>query len=349
MFLSLVVVWIPFGEDLGGVTHNIQTVEASSETVLSGEYSTYIEREMEHNLPSRPGFIRLYNQGLFDLFKTTNTELVIAPDGTLFEEYYLQEYADSEPLTANLVDSIAENVALWADRMSDSGRTVYFTILPSKPRYYASSIPEKYSKGANNNCHRIEQALRSHNLNIIDTRGTLDSLSKETPYLIFPKYGIHWSRLGYSYAFDYFLSIIDTLSDQNSYIYSVDKVEADNGYKNRERDLWQVLNTWSDAPYDSPVGRPITSFEVTGKKHGLLVIGDSFYWSWYGTGLTLSQFEPSYFFYYNATAHKAGTGEIGPVTPELTQQVLSEVDVVVVLLNEANISLVLRNNLDSNF
>lgn len=334
--ISIVAVWLPFGEKLGGVTTSIDPVDMSFQSYTDGSYQAYVEYEFEHALPSRPGLIRTFNEIMFDAFRKTTSSLVISSDGTLFEENYLIEYSDLNPLSEAAVDSMSNHLLHWSHALTDMEKTVYFVMIPSKPRYFTESYPEGWQLAESKNSDRIFNELKSKGLHTIDLRLPLDSMAEYGTYPVYTKYGIHWSRLGMEVAFENFISVIDTLSDQNSYDFKITEIQEDTHYRGRECDIWKVLNTLSDAPYETPVGKPIHNYSVSGKKHGLLLIGDSFYWSWFGTGLTLGQFSPSYFFYYNSTAHLAGSGEVGPVTEDLTLRALNEVDVVVVMFTEAN-------------
>lgn len=331
-----IIVYIPFGVALKGETEPKANVALSAKSYLNGNFQQSLESQFEENLPARPGMIRLLNQGLFDVFHKTHSNLVIGPDGSLFEQNYLDEYSNVGSWSTFKLDSTIRAIQTWEAELTAQGKSVYLMIIPSKPRYYKTSIPKQWDLADEPHFEQIIHGLKSEGSNVLDLRMVMDSLENNSPYPVFPKYGIHWSRLAHQVAFQKFISVIDTISPFNHYDFKVTGIQEQNEYVGTEDDLWKVLNTWNNAPLESPMAKPNYSYEVTGDKHGLLLIGDSFYWSWFSTGLTLNQFNPSYFFYYNSTAHKAGKQASEPVTKELTERALEEVDIVVLMFTEIN-------------
>lgn len=333
-------VWIPFGEKLNGVTDQTRKVEFNLSTVFLAEYQDATSKRFSENVAAKPFLVRLHNQIMFNLFSEGNSDVVVGHNHVLFEKSYLDEYADNNPLNSEELKKKLDELEAWTNRIKDAGVQPYLMIVPSKTEYYQKAIPQPWSVAETTNIDRIHAEIQKRKLPLIDLRKISRSLQDTSKFSVFPKYGIHWSRITSFVSLTHFFNIIDTISDESHYVGAFDNVRKAPTYSDRELDIGKLLNLLYDLEMDEAIGQLDLHNEITGKKLGLLVIGDSFYWSWYGNGYTTTQFEPSYFFYYNSTAYKAGEGEIGKVSPSLQEEALKNVDVAVIMLTEANWALV---------
>ncbi|WP_170266433.1 alginate O-acetyltransferase AlgX-related protein [Phaeocystidibacter luteus] len=336
VFTAFAAAWIPLGKELKGVTNEIPKAEFSLHNVFSEEFQEASSKQIVENLPARPFLVRAHNQIKFQLYSETNAEVIVGKNRVLFEQNYLDEYADLNPLSDDEVQAKVDEIEAWTVRAREAGAQPYLMIVPSKPEYFEEAIPSPWTISETTNIDRLHGEFKRRNLPIIDLRETARALKDTSQFSVFPKYGIHWSNLTSAISLTQFLNVIDTLSAESDYSASFSNVRSANSYSESETDLGNLLNLLTVMDLSESVGQLDLDNSVEGEKHGLLVVGDSFYWTWYGNGYTTTQFEPSYFFYYNSTAYKAGEGEIGSLTNELRQRILQEVDIAVIMLTEAN-------------
>ncbi|NVK28982.1 MAG: hypothetical protein HWE14_13095 [Flavobacteriia bacterium] len=341
IFAAFAAAWIPLGKKLKGVTDDIPEAEFNLTSIVSEEFQDAASKQVVENLPARPFLVRTHNQIVFQLYSETNAEVIVGKDHVLFEQNYLDEYADLNPMNSDAVNAKVDEIEAWIERARAAGAQPYLMIVPSKPEYYEEAIPSPWKVAEVNNMDRLHAEFTSRDLPLIDLRETARALKDTSRYSVFPKYGIHWSNLTSAISLTQFLNVIDTLSQESDYGAMYSNVRKAYSYSESEVDLWNLLNLLTVMDFNETMGQLELHNDVEGEKHSLLVIGDSFYWTWYGNGYTTTQFEPSYFFYYNSTAYKAGEGELGTVTDEMRQSVLEEVDIAVIMLTEANWPLIL--------
>jgi hypothetical protein len=105
--------------------------------------------------------------------------------------------------------------------------------------------------------------------------------------------------------------------------------------------LWNLLNVfyrWDDGEVN--YAYPELKYRTAKEKPDVLIIGDSFYWTWFYNKIPLHLFDPcSNYWYYNAQAY--GTDPSAPVEVNALnyREELEKRDIVILLSTEGNMSL----------
>ncbi len=140
-------------------------------------------------------------------------------------------------------------------------------------------------------------------------------------------------------VFDSLINTMEHLSGREFMDFDIKNIEVSHTLKSPDRDLWEGLNILIK-PNDYPMPYPEFSFDQIGEepKPSVIVVADSYYWQWFGSGYATRAFGKHEFWYYNKQIIQ---GDGGPTLEKINVDILQRVlrtDFIVLLQTDANMS-----------
>jgi hypothetical protein len=274
---------------------------------FSGELQAKADPYIEQHIGFHNTLVRLTNQIDLMLFRKANAEgVVIGKGNVFFEKDYIRAYLGDDFMGERYLDEKLRRLKFLQDHLFEQFN-IRLTLVfePSKVRMMPEYLPRPYAgedKEISIYEYCVEQA-RSLNIDFIDFNSYYREIEPHADYPLYPPYGIHWSLYGMTYCADSLLSWIGHHypSRLRSYNYSF---EVDSEPRRTDNDVEKTMNLLFPLP--SPeLAYPIYSFaeEQPVAKPNVLVVGDSYYWNIYNTGIPAKLFSEANFWYFNALVY----------------------------------------------
>lgn len=245
----------------------------------SGSYQRVKERTITENFGFRSTMVRLYNELRFRLFhKSSVGEMVIGKENFLFSQYNIAAYTGADYAgTAELMRK-ATSIKKIQDRLTEKGKCFLPIICPSKARFYREYLPENYSLGDSTNYEVLVKLFDKLKINYIDFQKLFLNVKDTSRYMLFPKYGVHWSSYGHSVAADSLLNYLrESYSNAIPITHWKKSIHLSKVLREYDYDAGESLNLLTEQLATSPMAYARFEFEKATKPvPRLLVVGDSF-------------------------------------------------------------------------
>jgi len=273
-------------------------------TWFSGSFQEQQEKYLNENTGLHNTMVRINNQIDFSLFKKSKTEkLVIGKENYLFENNYIYATTGTDYIGEDRIVELTNKAKQTQDILESKGIKMLFVFAPGKATYYKEYIPDRYFVNGKNpvtNYNKLVECCKKTGINYIDFNAHFLSLKGKSEYPLYPKAGIHWSYYGMYLCADSIISKIETDLDKDLPDLIIDNIEISEEQKNPEYDLGDLANLlFKIETY--PLAYPVYSYNTEDKyRPKVLVIGDSYYWNLYYSGIPSNVFKSLDFYYYNS-------------------------------------------------
>lgn len=299
-----------------------------------------IDKYVEHFVGFRPDLVRLHNQIQFSFFDTINAKGVIyGKEGYLFEYNYIRalyglNFVGLEKVKQDIAETVFVNN--WLDKQ---GKHLIVVFAPGKATFFPDKVPDMYKPdtiGFRNN-DLYSDSLLKHQIPLIDGNKYFLSIKETSRYALFPKSGIHWSYYGMGLIFDSLLQKMEIDGGKKFIDFGMKNIEVSKKLRSPDQDLWEGMNVFAQ-PSDYAMPYPKFYFENPVKENmpKVIVVADSYYWQWFGSGYATRSFHSHDFWYYNTQIYPGNGGEaIQRHNVDIISRVM-ETDFVILLQTDAN-------------
>lgn len=345
IFLGLLLIYIQSKykivelEPLAGAYQMTEPAKFSYEDWFSCDYQTQFEKHLSENFGFRNFFIRLYNQVSYDLFRIVKAnEIIVGKEDYLFERNYIEAYCGKDFIGADSIRNNMERLKYLQEYFEKNNKTLLLIFEPGKASFYPEYIPDRYLedlKPRNYEC--FIETCNQIGIEHIDFNGYFTSLKKESKYMLYPKYGIHWSRYGMCLALDsivHWLEMKRNVNLINPYWDSI-KIEPPSHI---DSDIAVAMNLlWK--PRADPMGYPELTFkdQEVAVRPSVIVVGDSFYWDM--LSFTPNIFSKNHhFWYYNTEVYPKSSEKAIQVDKLDLAQEIRDHDIFIIMCTESNYS-----------
>jgi len=289
--------------DLNGVFSLTEAPEFTVKGWFRGTYQEQFRKHIEDYPGFKNDFVRLYNQIDYSLFSIAHASKIVAgKHGYLFGTEYISSCQGTNFIGKRHCDEKVRLLKILQDRLWKE-KKIYLLVVfaPDKCTYYPEYVPERFlrNKAENSNYSYYVQRCKEKGINLIDFNQYLKLAKDTSRYPLYPKTGIHWSTYGAERTAD---SLIRYLKIKTGYPMPsmiTDKIELDKNARDEDADIERTMNLIWTIPH------PIYAYpnfhfktDTTNQKPNGLVIGDSFYWTWYYPGIIKNMFNNIEFWYY---------------------------------------------------
>ena len=327
--------------DLSGAIVSAEDTVFSIDGWLSGKFQNKNEKYLNEKFGFRTFCVRLNNEIAFDLFEKTKARGVeVGREKYLYEKEYIEAYLGKDFLGEDKINLQLQKLKFVQDTLHKVGKSLVLIFAPGKASFYPEYFPEKYDTVKKGKTNYEVFTRRSFDIGIkfIDFNKYFIENRGESPYLLYPKHGIHWSLYGACLAADSLIKYFERERkiDIPELYWNEIKVEQ---ARDMDYDLGGGLNLLIQFQRDQ-MGYPVTLVGTNKNKTKprLLVVSDSFY-----HGLLQQKFAQCFsneqFWYYNQEV--LVEGEKGNHRKTASMDLNNEItnhDVFILMSTERNLS-----------
>ena len=163
-------------------------------------------------------------------------------------------------------------------------------------------------------------------------------MKKSTPYPLFAKAGIHWSKYGEFLAADSLLQKISEIRNASMPNLVLDQVVVDEVNRDGDYDIGEGMNLLFDLP-TFPMGYPQFHWDWDTSQTQQIVtfISDSYFWGMFNYGFSRDLFGDGEFWYYNKQIYPDSYESPIEVKDIDIRAKAEENDVIILLSTDANL------------
>ena len=313
----------------------------NSEKWFEGSFQEDFEKYINENIGFRPWFVRVRNQITYSLYGKLNAAYVIrGKENYFYEINYIKAYNGTDFIGKDTILKRVEQIKLLQDSLQKIDKTLIICIAPGKGSFYPEYFPDTYQmpKTDLTNYKTYKSAFDSVGINCIDYNGWFMKMKEKSEYILYPKYGIHWSNYGMLLATDSLVSYIENIRKIDMPDLKLSNFKLSKNLNKSDYDIADGLNLVFKLPVDALCYPEISWEDETNKdKPKVIVIADSFYWSMFGTEVWNKSFSPGGFWYYNKQVYPESFSQELNVEDINQKEIIAKTDVFVIMANEANL------------
>jgi hypothetical protein len=314
----------------------------STEGWFSGEYQRTTNDYLNENFGFRNFFVRLNNELRFILFKKAQAAgVIVGKENYVYEVGYIDTYHGAFFLGEKALNDTISNIKWLQDTLKTFGKELLVVIAPSKARVYPEYIPDYFVKApdARTNYDYFVGQFKRLGVQYIDFNSLFLEKKKTSEYLLFPKLGIHWSRLEAVKAADTIINYLGLLSNTDLPKIRMSDIKVLDTLQAPDNDIIDGMNVLFWPSYPKMAYPTHVNIDSTNKtKRNLLVIADSYWWDIYLRDIPKNVFKNNEFWYYNNEIYcnnqlgKSNTSQI-----DIKRHILQS-DYIILMCTESNLS-----------
>ena len=304
---------------------------------FNGSFQMAYDKYLEDHVGFRPLLVRLYNQIDFSLFRRGHAGgIVIGKEDFLFEINYINAYTGIDYLGDEIIVEKCNKIKVVQEELAKLNTELLVVFAPGKGSFFPEYIPDEYlpeSIGITN-MQAFENCFRDKGINHINFNTWFCSMKDTSAYALYPKCGIHWSDYGSSIALDSIVRYIENKLGIDMVELKHEGIEISEEPRLTDYDIGDGMNLYFQIP-----SRPMPyltghSYNDNGKvKPGIMVIGDSYYWSIYNKPFSKFLWKIQDFRYYNQESYSPGKEKSLPAIISVKE--LGKFDVIMLIYTEA--------------
>lgn len=292
-------------EPLKGAIPKVERVYISSKGWHDESYQKGKEAFLNQEFGFRNTLVRINNQLYYTLFRQAKANgVIIGKEGYLYEEAYIKDYYGESFVGQKRIDAVVSRLQSVDSAFKKMGKTLLVVFAPGKASFYPEHIPDRYHRvNDSTNYKGYRDAISNSGLHFIDFNAWFIANKSTSPYLLYPKTGIHWSDYGAVLA-------IDSINRYLGRVHGYDPVEVfwDEFYQNDsisgvDGDIEAGMNILCSIPKPRPRYPKLQYFQDGRDKIKLLNIGDSFFWNIFGKDICKQLFDTTSFGFYFHEVH----------------------------------------------
>jgi hypothetical protein len=275
---------------------------------MDGTFQAGFDSYLEDHIGFRNLFVRLNNQIEFSLFSKANAEgVVVGKDHMVFEYDYIRAYTGGDFIGINTIDKKLGRMKFLQEFLKSQFDIDFIFILePSKARFYHDYIPKRYLKDglSISNYEYISQKVDELGIRHIDLNSYFMQMKDTARYLLYPKYGIHWSEYTMPLIADTLTKTIEQIRNIKLPQYEIEEIIVKDSLADSDYDVGKTMNLLWKLPHPE-MPYPVFSFEDNnpGTKPMVLAVADSYYWNFFNTRIPKHLFANEAFWYFNAKVY----------------------------------------------
>ena len=283
--------------------------EFTFESWMEGNFRSDFDKYTDEHIGFRDILIRLTNQIDFGLFRVPHAEgAVVGKEDQLYEYDYIRAYTGLDFIGEEAIDKKIRKLKFLQKHLKEENNIDLVLIFePSKSCYYPEFIPDRYhpDRLVTNNYKTFVDKANEYDIRNINFNEYFLSLKGKTKYPLYPRYGIHWSIYGMSYATDSLVSYIEDLRNIDMPEMYIDSLEQEMYARRPDYDVGKTLNLLFPLKEREPLAYPVFRFEENAEKQKPMVlsVADSYYWNIFNTGLPEHLFKNQAFWYFFAKVY----------------------------------------------
>ena len=282
-----------------------------------GKWQPQMEKYLKGHFGFHEAAIRLYNQYVYTCYnRTTNKGLIIGRDGYLYERYFVEDHYESRMYKytehpqelLDMFDLEARRLALLQQQLAERGTTLFVVIPPGKDILYPEHLPPQDTMTRMPGPRAYPEYLAlfdRYGVHYVDILDWFLHIRDSVGYDLMMPLGTHWSNIAATYAFDSIMRYMQQIGGA-----SIRPVQLGKPYTDKTRqpddDLGRLLNTTiiphqQRCRYVDVTVPPLR--DTATPKPGMIVVGDSFFWTIHYNYPLDTLFRYAHYWFYNNTIY----------------------------------------------
>ncbi len=311
----------------------------TKQTWFANTYQQNYDKYFEDHIGFRNFFVRLNNQILYSLFKKANVKgVIVGKNNFLFEEAYIKSLMGVDYIGEKTIKNRIRKIKAIKDELINYNTKLLVVLAPGKASYYPEYVPSRYERVSDSvNYKMFVRELEENDISFIDYNKYFISNKNKLGTLLYPKTGIHWSDYAVRFVMDSIISAINTMTgyDMPKLIATINDTATVYDSKT-DMDIEKSMNLLFDIEKPEMKYFNISFKKQKNTKPDVIVIGDSFYWQIFNTGISTKEFKSSEFWYYYKVIY--GKNRWGQDIKNIDVfESLKHADIVILLSNEPNL------------
>lgn len=327
-------------DEVKGKVARIDKAELSIDSWFSGEFQEKTETYVQKKFDFRNFLIRLNSQFYCSFFGISgHKNIIISEDNYLFNLDILQSYWGEDLREEETIRTELEKLKFVQDTLEKLNKHLVFVIAPSKPYACSDKIPEEYQKPKRKTNYDVfVKQLGLLGINHIDYNPYFLKAQSESPYLLFPPKGLHWSIYSTTLVIDSLVNYIEQKKATQLSDYSWSDITLEDA-KDNDKDVENVLNLFWPLKSPKLAYRKLLMDKRVNDSLKIVSVGDSFYAELFYNGLKDVLPSNNEFWFYGRIVkdhHQDVKRDVHFNQIDLRKK-LDETDVFIVLYNDANL------------
>jgi hypothetical protein len=323
---------------------SIKTIKQPSLNIkdwCDGNYQEDYQEYINKNIGFRPWFVRIHNQIMFTFFDEANAKGVIrGKNNYLYELNYINAYYGDDYLGRDSINSKVIQVKHLQNILEKLGKTFIVCISPGKGTFYPEYIPDMYKKPITDSTNHKQfiHFFEKYKINHIDMNTWFINMKDTSQFILYPKYGIHWSHYGMLLAADSLIRYTESKRNIDMPNIEIVDYKVSKKLKYTDYDIANGMNLmFQMSSPEMCYPNYNWSCDSLCEQPSAIVVSDSFYWSMFNIGINKNSFSLGGFWYYNKSVYPdsfdkpLNTNEI-----DIKQRIL-ESDIIILMSTDANL------------
>jgi hypothetical protein len=291
-------------KELEGDFYLAEKLQLSWSSWYNGEFQANFDEYLEDHIGFRNFFVRVNNQIDYSLYRIPHAEgVVVGKHDQLFEYDYIRAYMGGDFLGEKIIDKKMRMLRFLQLHLKETFDIDFVLVFePGKASFYSEYIPDDFlnNKEENTNYDWFIKKAEKYNVKYINLKEYFMQLKGNTQYPLYPQYGTHWSIYGMSYAADSLIRYIEKTRDIDMPEAIIDTFQVEKHARRPDYDVGKTLNLLWRLKEKEPLAYPVYRFEEKPEntKPMVLVVGDSYYWNIFNTGIPKNLFKNEAFWYF---------------------------------------------------
>ena len=328
----------PLKGDFVPAAEPVFTIKSWKHLSFQKEYERYIN----DHIGLRPFIIRAYNQIYYSVFNMAKTrDILIGKNGCLYERNYVEEYLGIKFKGRDGIRKEMQRAKYLQDTLKKKGIDFIIVFAPGKASFFPDDFPSPYNRMKKNisNYECYTQTCRSLGVNFLDLNSYFVSLKPTAKYPLMSPPGIHWTYYGMTIAVDTLIHTFEKMRNIDMPEMITAKIDLPDTARDTDCDVAEGMNLLFPLPHPQ-YAYPILRFNCTPEKikPKMLTVGDSYYWTIFGNGITHQLFSDGAFWFYNRECHPMDNSGMKPVSSLNLQQEVEKQDIIMLISTETNLS-----------
>lgn len=327
---------------LNGSFSTLENPYFSIDGWLKGEYQEDQQNYSDQTIGFRTFLVRLYNQLYYTVYNQARANGVsVGKENYLYEENYIKAYLGRDFIGYEKITEKVTKLQKITDTLRVKGIDLIVVLAPGKGSFYPEFIPEKYNpqNRSTTNYEVYREKILKTNIHFLDFHSLFRETKTTSPYPLFPKTGIHWSKYGEVLVADSILNYIASFYHNMKIPQIViDTIETSIEMQDTDDDIEKGMNLLINIQ-DLEMGYPRFKVQKDSVTHSprVLTIADSYYWGMFNWGLSRDAFNNGQFWYYNKQIYPDSYDTALDVEDIDIREEVEKNEVIILLSTDANL------------
>jgi hypothetical protein len=314
------------------------TVKSWFDASFQENYDDYLEQ----SIGFRPTLIRINNQIAFTVFDTALANgVIIGKNNYLYEYNYIKAHEGYDFAGYTQIQDQVVKAKQLQDDLEKKGKHFLILFAPGKASYFPEYIPGRYRSTLKRPTNYKSYILKCQEkgIHFMDCNDWFMKAKDTTRYPLFTKAGTHWSLYGVSLVVDSLVKYMEKTANIDMVDFYWDGIEISSDPRDTDNDIAKGMNVLFPIS-TGKLAYPRNRFNDAPEKvkPNVLVVGDSYYWNIFGSGISARLFGSNTFWYYNKESHNPSWTGAKQVSDLDIVEELQKQDFVILLFTEANLS-----------